>query len=417
MEKLQTSYLGEVELEVAELSSGKKKIPHAYLSDTISNNQTCIDNKVQYMFRDILLGEPGHYAAICVISDKNGRRAEAVGETTANTRTSQIMQDYPLQMAYNRAFDSAAIAFLGFASGVVYSDSQIPEEATKGDQKAPEATADTKAAATTSKPAAQTQPKAAKPAKETKAPEPDLPMLEEDMPVNGDLAPAFEEDGPPPYSDDDAPPPYTDDDVPPFMLDDYCQAGEEDPAQSDGTATEPIADADPFDTIITCGKQKDKGWTVRQLAENAIDSLEWIANEMKVKANDKNAQQKELCKLWLAQNGTTGKAAPQETNVAHEEASTPEPEKKAPAEKAKPAAAAKADAADAAEADPFDIIVTVGRRSKNKYSVRQLAQTDIDSLKWVAYTHTANDKTKAQQDACRLWLSQHPEDEGGDQVA
>ena len=383
MEKLTSVYLGEVEVEVIDIEDGKKKIPHAFLAELIHNNETCIKNKVQYMYRDVMLHEPGHYAAICVISDKEGRRAEAIGESTDNTRLSAIAQNHPLLMAYNRAFFNAAILFLGFPSGIIYSDSQIPEEAANGDQRAPEATpvaSKTKPAAASAKTAASNNQAVAK--EETK---PAKAEAQSDIPP--DITPAPNADMQPAIEDYEGPPFPTDDDAPPFM-----DEGTSHSASETAATTEAPAEDDPFGIVINFGKHKNKGWTVRELAENDFGFLTWVANDMK--ANDKNRDQQEACRLWLAQSGGVNDAdtAPPEDVPA---ASTNEPV--APMDD-----------------DPFSLVITIGRRKEMKWTVRELAEKDFASLEWVAYESPNKEQNKAQQEACKLWIAQN---QGGEEVA
>ena len=376
MENVNSAYLGEIEVETVELDNGKKKVAHAFLVEQVHNNKICLENKVQYMFRDVLLGEPGHYAAICVISDKNGRRVEAIGETTDATRVTRNMKEYPLLMAYNRAFDSAALTFLGFQAGVFYSDLQIPDDPA----------ADPQAKAAKAEPApAKTSP--AKPAAAKTAGQAPLKpdFAKAAAQVSGKATPVDTGEPPPFPSDDDAPPESEADDSP-------AETGQ--PAEDD-----------PFSTIITVGMKKKMKWTVRELAEKAPESLEWIANIMEPSDKVKQEQQ-DVCRLWIERHGG-GKAAGDAENAAkpaeNKPASNPAKTDTPPEPEAEPGAAA----------DPFGVIVTVGRRKDNKWTVRELAEKDYDSLEWVANVHTANDRTKPQQEAARLWISQT----GGGKVA
>ena len=407
MEKLTSVYLGEVEVEVAEIEDGKKKIPHAFLAELVHNNEICINNKVQYMYREVMLHEPGHYAAICIMSDKGGRRVEAIGESTNNTRSSTIAQNYPLLMAYNRAFDAAAIAFLGFPSGIVYSDSQIPEDAAKGDQKTSETTpaaSKTKPAATPAKPAAASAKspvgasKTAASAETAGAPaekEETVPaQAETQSDIPPDIIPELDED----YN---GPPFPTDDDAPPFMDDNYAP-----PATGTTPTAAASGDNDRFGIVINFGKHKNKGWTVRELAENDLGFLTWVANDMK--ANDKNRDQQEACRLWLAQSGGTNDAdtAPPEDAPA---ASVNEP-----AASMDESAAPTNEAASPTDDDPFSLVITIGLRKEMKWTVRELAEKDFASLEWVAYESPNKEQNKAQQEACKLWIAQN---QGGEEVA
>lgn len=99
-------------------------IPHDTLDDILHNSELAIENNVCIHAVQLATNEPRHYAFLCTISDKNGRRAESVGEACDPTLTTEIAQNYPVLMAYKRAFDDAAIKYLGL-EGKVYSDQQI----------------------------------------------------------------------------------------------------------------------------------------------------------------------------------------------------------------------------------------------------------------------------------------------------
>lgn len=99
-------------------------IPHDTLDDILHNSELAIENNVCIHAIQLTTNEPQHYAFLCTISDKNGRRAESVGEACNPTLTTEIAQNYPVLMAYKRAFDDAAIKYLGL-EGKVYSDQQI----------------------------------------------------------------------------------------------------------------------------------------------------------------------------------------------------------------------------------------------------------------------------------------------------
>jgi hypothetical protein len=68
----------------------------------------------------------------------------------------------------------------------------------------------------------------------------------------------------------------------------------------------------------------------------------------------------------------------------------------------------EADDEPAGDASPFGIVVTVGRRKSNGWTIEELAKNDIDSLKWVANTLTArDDNQKKQKEAAILWLKEN----------
>ena len=365
-DKITCSYLGEVEADVAELGEGKKKIAHAFLLDMVLNHVKCIENNVHFMYRDIQLHEPGHYATVCTMADVNNRRVEAIGESTEKTMTTERMQNFPVKMAYNRAFDAAAIAFLGFPD-LVYSDMRLDEEdinlydsnpvgnaapATAEKKQEPQKPAET----TKTAPEAKNTPEQAKPAQEAKptaqqkasAPKETAPIDDDPPPANSvvDDAPPFEApdedvDAPPfeaPDENIDAPPFETsndDSDAPPYFMEEDDDGpvynGNEEPSFAmsfdDPTDLPPVKlknnaatpaattkakgpvavennsdidmENDPFSIVITCGRHKSKGWTVRQTAEEDPSTIEWIATEMG--RSDKYAEQKDACIKWLEQ--------------------------------------------------------------------------------------------------------------------
>lgn len=127
--KIKSSYLNkEVELEesvIYENGAEIRILTHASLERVIYNDENCRDTNVQVHFTSVC-SEPNHYAFICRMSDTSGRAVECMGESIPATLTTQIAKNYPVLMAYKRAFDDAAIKFLGLP-GTYYSDLQIAE--------------------------------------------------------------------------------------------------------------------------------------------------------------------------------------------------------------------------------------------------------------------------------------------------
>ena len=122
-----SKYFGkEIEVASETIVDGNRAltlISHDGLEDIISNNPLCISNNVQYHITKEI-AEPGHYAFMCAMWDKNGKKVEAMGESYLKYLKTKIAQEYPTLTAFNRAFDAAAISFLGLPSKV-YSDQQI----------------------------------------------------------------------------------------------------------------------------------------------------------------------------------------------------------------------------------------------------------------------------------------------------
>lgn len=99
-------------------------ISHQSLKDILLN-QIPVDIGIEYHFI-VDKADVDHSVVRCIISDKSGRRIEALGESIPNTLTTQISLDYPTTMAKNRAFDQAVIDYIGM-TGKVYSDLEIDE--------------------------------------------------------------------------------------------------------------------------------------------------------------------------------------------------------------------------------------------------------------------------------------------------
>lgn len=119
----------EIDIDIPEqtmFSAGEEVriIPHAVLEDILYNSEIAISKNVIIHYTPIATNEARHYACLCAISDNCGRRTESVGEALDATLDTDIARNYPVLMAYKRAFDDAAIKYLGL-EGKVYSDQQI----------------------------------------------------------------------------------------------------------------------------------------------------------------------------------------------------------------------------------------------------------------------------------------------------
>jgi hypothetical protein len=237
-------------------------------------NDECIG--VTYHYAYISLGEIGHYAATCAISDSNGRRVEGVGETNPASLATEIARKYPVQMAHKRAFDDAAMVFLGLYGN--YSDSQIIPTSSN----APTSTASSASAKQekpTKKSGATEKSEAAKPASAPAA-APNAGFQNSDS-VAEPIDFAADES-------DDA-------EIVVGTLD------EEPPVDASDEVSEPVVESshDPrFDTIITFGRRKSEGLTVAQLAEKDLDSLKWVSQYANVSGD--RLVQREAALAWLA---------------------------------------------------------------------------------------------------------------------
>jgi len=128
--KMHSRYLNrDIELPETNIQSNGEAItivPHDALEDLIYNSQEASDNNIQVHYTPVVV-EPRHYAFMCAINDKFGRRIESIGESLDATLENEISRNYPALMAVKRAFDDAAIKFLGL-DGKVYSDQQMPSK-------------------------------------------------------------------------------------------------------------------------------------------------------------------------------------------------------------------------------------------------------------------------------------------------
>lgn len=329
-----SKYFGkEIELNAIEsISNGEvvMVVPHDDLVDVIINSQDAIDNNIQAHTAPIVV-EPGHYAFLCTISDKNGRRVEEIGESTADTLETVIARGYPALMAFKRAFDAAAIRFLGLP-GKLYSDQQISsassetvptgntyvappveEDTNYGKHAETESTAkseETEPAQEEKKPAdkkktsgrrttrksAYAAPPLEESESEAKTEPADAPKSEGPAeqpveskktayaapPIDEELEPAKQEE--PPKATSYAAPPI-EEDVPTTSE-----------SMSDGSD---VGEKDIFDTtIIECGMLKGMKISIRKGYEVNPSAIRWIA-EMLTPRSEVQAEQQKLCRQFL----------------------------------------------------------------------------------------------------------------------
>lgn len=118
----------EIELTVSYATGvGGKKIPivyHSELENFITNEMR---GKIFFDFPVIIPNSPGAVAT-CAMWDAVGK-VVAVGEATEDTLISTVAKSYPTTIATERAFDRAAIRFLGL--GYVYSNLEMPPDGPK----------------------------------------------------------------------------------------------------------------------------------------------------------------------------------------------------------------------------------------------------------------------------------------------
>lgn len=230
-------------------SSGEEVriIPHDVLEDVILNSETTQDYNINVHYTPIATNEPRHYVFLCAISDKFGRRAESIGESLDETLETPIAKNYPALMAFKRAFDAAAINYLGL-DGKVYTDQQINAE--KDNNNVAQATSVTL-----------TTPD---------EDDDDLPTL----PSTADALAAIDDD---------------DDDMPPVIAPSTKQAKKATtasafaalPDDDDDDIAMPIANADIYDmTKVNVGSLKGKNISIREAFHTAPDTIDWIINQM-----------------------------------------------------------------------------------------------------------------------------------------
>lgn len=129
MAKVLSRYLKQ-EFEVASYESQEngesvQVISHEALEDIV-HNQIPAEMNVRYDFTDMAITR-NHCVIRCTVSDKDGRRVQAIGETVPETLETEISQNYPALMASQRAFDRAVIRYLNIP-GKVLSSLENPDK-------------------------------------------------------------------------------------------------------------------------------------------------------------------------------------------------------------------------------------------------------------------------------------------------
>ena len=130
MEKIKSNYLG-IEFEFCivevELENGPKQLVSHNSLQQIIQNQIPAEYQLRY---DVTFEvcTPSFCVAKCTMIDAKGRRIQEIGESQPDTLYTDIAKGIPATMAYNRAFDRAAISYLnleGMASGRIYSKEEF----------------------------------------------------------------------------------------------------------------------------------------------------------------------------------------------------------------------------------------------------------------------------------------------------
>lgn len=116
----------EVEVDVKSIddtNNDMKIISHDSLRELFLSGE--LGAGISYQYSPIFMSG-SHYAVLCTMKI-SGREVQEVGESLPATLTNPISKNYPILIAYQRAFDRALIAFLGF-SGKVLSDTEMGME-------------------------------------------------------------------------------------------------------------------------------------------------------------------------------------------------------------------------------------------------------------------------------------------------
>ena len=120
--KFHSNYLNkDIELATTQVEGGHV-MSHDAIEDFILNE--CKDTKTELSVEHV-----GSSLVVvkCTIMDANGRRVQALGETVLST-ASDLGKQYPASTAGNRAFDKAAVRFLGLPTNRLFNDDGTPAE-------------------------------------------------------------------------------------------------------------------------------------------------------------------------------------------------------------------------------------------------------------------------------------------------
>lgn len=279
-------------------------IPHDLLEELVYNSIAAADNNIQVHYTPVVI-EPNHYAFLCAINDKHGRRIECIGESLAATLETDIARNYPALMAVKRAFDDAAIKFFGFP-GKVYSDQQIMSAAApvaaEGEPSAPTTTGEAEMGSQNPTGNSSTDsPKSDSDdehidglgAEAVKSPEAsptanhgDLSLDEEPLP-DGSASPT--------NAPDVAPGTSTDATAKVAPAANNAPKGEGTNAMSATAPGEP----DEFDTIIVdVGSVKRMKLSIRECHKQHPNTVEWVANTAPVQSDERKVL-KDACIRFL----------------------------------------------------------------------------------------------------------------------
>lgn len=286
---IKSAYLKkDIEVEAVDFVDGQedvKIIPHAVLEDIVYNDPICVENVVQPHFLCVVR-EPHHYAFLCTLTDRNGRRVEGIGESLPETLTTDIARKYPVLMAQKRAFDDAALKFLGITDA--YSDAQIQKS--KGVPVAEKKETAKEEFSSASQPAM--------PIIEGISVESSIPASEAEMgkemvlarPAIAPAAPSVAETRP---------------DVSPAKPVAVTPVSTASSPSAAPTAVAPAApEYDPGSEILLCGKLKRMKVSIREAFKTDPSAVTWVAFVMG-ENNAMQKKQKKCCADFLASIGYT----------------------------------------------------------------------------------------------------------------
>ena len=476
--KLFSTYLQkEVDMEVVEINDTgiiKLVIPHTALMELVHNDEACVQNGVSYHCVDIPIGERMHYAVRCVMTDKNGRRVESIGESLAATLDGPIAKNYPYLMANKRAIDSATISFLGFDSKV-YTDAQIAvmptlapasslindaaagsdteqTEKQDGDTTAPQA--GTKAGPTgkkrgttdAAKPAEAKQgEKVQKPASATPTAEANAGSQENNRDT-ADKQPEGTKDASSKPEQAEGKPvstaPATEttsvaqenaqgaaDVAKPGVTTNNNSAEPEqmgekaDPAVStagEGQGDAPSqADGIPEVQVISSENQQDAAQADAIDLTGALDFADEAGNDATEAAGtpppfDQNSVSEG--ENQAPDEKTAGTGGTKDAEAPPEKPSTESSADSTPNSKAEPSGiAVNTDLGEFKDpSDPYSLIVKYGKRKGYNWTISDLAEKDIESLKWLASFTARTPKAEETKRIAASWLSEHGDSAGNE---
>lgn len=323
-----------LEFQGYEIEGGKKIISHNELEDIIINQ--CSGVSFTYVPVE-------HFNApvfICKMYNADKTRViEAIGEGELQSLTTEIARQFPATMAANRAFDRAAIRFLGL-SGKVYSDNEIEKSSVS-----------------------------------------DTSIIEDECSM---------------YPNDF----NTDDDFTGIPTDSQIAELAKIEEKDTPEVSEIITSSTDIESEENCAESISVSDAVSDaiIEDDSLDGCELIEDSFD------NMFTEELSDDFLSNDSDddTSKEAtvPQEETIAQVELSEDEPitlpeEEPTVSKKVK---------TEPSEVEGADLIVALGRNKNKNITFKELAEKDLDSLKWIANYSPRFDKDKIQVETAKRML-------------